>query len=186
MRLILLSAILVFLSACTERSGCPEKALGSLGLADGEAGLAARLPMAQCELSEAQRDEYYAARGEGLKRYCDAGGGFTLGLAGDSVDPEVCPLDLRKQFRSAWRAGSEIAKLEKSRQESRAEAKTLEQTADGVEGDARKALLDRANALLQDARQNENDLEALRGLATVEGWQQAPAIPKQAFPEPDR
>ncbi len=185
MRLIFLGAIVAFLSACAERSGCPEQSLASLGLADGEAGLVARLPIAQCDLSEAERDAYFAARGDGLKSYCDAVGRFTQGLAGDSVDPEVCPLDLRVQFRSAWRAGSEISKLEKARDEYLAEAKTLAVTADGVEGDARQALLDRANALRQDARQNDNDLEALRGLATVEGWQQAPAMPQRAFPEPD-
>jgi len=182
MRLLTLLIMLGLLTACADRSGCPPS-LSELGRSEGEAGSAASLPIKQCELSEAERDQYYAARNEGLKRYCDASDGFSKGLAGESVDPEVCPLDLRKQFRSGWRAGNEITKLEKRRLESLQEAETLEQTADGVQDEARQALLAKANALRQDARQDQNDLEALRGLATVQGWQAAPAIPKEPFPQ---
>lgn len=170
---------------CADRSGCPQGDLQALGQAEGEAGEPASLPSASCELSEAERDDYFAARNRGLKQYCDPAGAFIKGQSGQSVDLEVCPADSHKIVRSALRAGSEIAKLEKRRAELLAEAERLEDAADGVEGDARRALLDQANARRQDARQDQNDLEALRGLATVEGWQDPPEIPAEPFPSTD-
>ncbi len=172
-------------AGCTDRSGCPSGDLQTLGQSEGAAGQAASLPSATCELSEAERDDYFAARNRGLKAYCDPAAAFIKGQAGDMVDLEVCPADSHKNVRSALRAGSEIAKLEKRRAELLAEAERLEDAADGVEGDARRALLDQANARRQDARQDQNDLEALRGLATVEGWQDAPEIPAKPFPNTD-
>lgn len=177
--------LLAALSACSDRSGCPQQPLDAVGLAEGQSGAAASLPSAQCELSEAERDQYYAARNRGLKAYCDAPDAFNKGLSGVAMDVEVCPLDLRKDVRSALRAGTEISKLEKRRTELLAEAAKLEQTAEGLEGEAGRALIDQANARRQDARQDENDLEALRGLATVQGWQTAPAAPRAATPDSD-
>ena len=178
LRLLVITA-LVAAGGCAERSGCPQQ-LEQMGVEEGRRGLPASLPSPQCELSEAERDGYFAARHRGLLEYCDGAAGFRMGLAGETPEIEVCPAETQKAFRSGWRAAVEIVRLEKRRSELLAEADRLLRTADGLAEEARQALIDQASARQQDARQDENDLEALRGLATVQGWQAPPEPPMGA------
>lgn len=172
----------LLLTACAERSGCPTGDLAEFGRAEGERGEAASLPSALCEMDEAERDRYQAGRALGLASYCEPQRGFDAGLNGESLPTEVCPLDRRSKFQSAVQTAGFLVQKEAEQQAWLEQARELEAEAEQADEDAASELRQRAAALRMDARQAENDLEALRGVAIVEGWMEAPQLPDQPQP----
>lgn len=178
----LLLSLALLLTACAERSGCPTVDLAEFGRAEGERGEAATLPHALCELDESERDRYQAGRALGLASYCEPQRGFDAGLRGEALPTEVCPLDRRAKFQSAVQTAGFLLEKEAQQQDWLAQARELEAQAESAEESEASALRERAAALRMNARQAENDLEALRGVAIVEGWMPPPAIPDEPQP----
>lgn len=178
-----LLVVLALLTACADRSGCPDD-LVAFGQAEGERGELATLPHDRCELSEAERDRYFAARAQGLAVYCEPQRGFDVGLGGELLDVEACPIDRRAKFQSANQTANFLVEKEARRDELLVEARELEaRVADAYEPEA-GGLRQEAAAKRMDARQEENDLEALRGVAIVEGWMAPPELPSEPMPPP--
>ena len=185
-RVLFLLSLAALLGACAERSGCPAGDLAAFGRAEGERGELPSLPSATCELDEGERDRNHAARALGLGSWCDAQRGFDAGLRGEEPAAEACPLDRRDVFSRAVQTGSFLLQKESEQQQRLQQAQELEANAEAAD-DPEKADEWRAQArsLRMDARQAENDLEALRGVAIVEGWMASPSIPEQAQPPAD-
>lgn len=181
---VLLLLLLLFLVGCADRSGCPTGDLAALGKAEGERGGLASLPHDRCELSESERDRYFAARAEGLAIYCDPQRGFDVGLNGELLDVEACPIDRRAKFQSANQTAAFLVEKEARQADLLAEARELEARAEDAYEPEAGGLRQEAAARRMDARQEENDLEALRGLAIVEGWMAPPEVPNEPMPPP--
>ncbi len=180
-----LLALLLLLAGCADHSGCPPDDLVAFGKAEGERGELASLPHERCELSESERDRYFAARAEGLAIYCDPQRGFDVGLRGELLDVEACPIDRRAKFQSGNKTANFLIEKEALQQQLLAEARELEARAeDSSDVDEATELRQQAAAKRMDARQEENDLEALRGVAIVEGWMAPPELPSEPMPPP--
>ncbi len=176
--------LLLLLAGCADRSGCPSEDLVAFGKSEGERGELASLPHDRCELSETERDRYFAARAEGLAIYCDPQRGFDVGLGGELLDVEACPIDRRAKFQSANKTANFLVEKEARQAELLVEARELEARAEDAYEPETSALRQEAAAKRMDARQEENDLEALRGVAIVEGWMAPPELPSEPMPAP--
>jgi hypothetical protein len=155
------------LAGCAQRSGCPTDLRGA-GEAQARAGAKPELPNASCELSDAERETYFAGRAAGLKWYCDDQRLFDAALAGDTPDLATCPLDYAEAALAAQRTGSEIRAAEAVAQREAAESARL-QASDPVAA---------SEAALR-ARTAQSELEQLRGLASLRGWLVNPALSGQ-------
>ncbi len=180
----LLAPLFLLLAGCADRSGCPSEDLVAFGKSEGERGELASLPHDRCELSETERDRYFAARAEGLAIYCDPQRGFDVGLGGELLDVEACPIDRRAKFQSANKTANFLVEKEARQAELLVEARELEARAEDAYEPETSALRQEAAAKRMDARQEENDLEALRGVAIVEGWMAPPELPSEPMPAP--
>jgi hypothetical protein len=176
--------LLLLLTACADRNGCPTEDLVAYGKAEGERGELATLPHDRCELSEAERDRYFVARAQGLAIYCDPQRGFDAGLRGELLDVEACPIDRRAKFQSGNQTAHFLVEKEARQAELLLEARELEARAEDAYEPEASGLRQEAAARRMDARQEENDLEALRGLAIVEGWMAPPEPPSEPMPPP--
>jgi hypothetical protein len=182
--LLPLLLLLALLTGCADRSGCPTGDLVAFGKSEGERGELASLPHDRCELSESERDRYFAARAQGLAIYCDPQRGFDVGLRGELLEVEACPIDRRTKFQSANQTASFLVEKEARHAELLLEARELEARAEDAYEPEASGLRQEAAARRMDARQEENDLEALRGVAIVEGWMAPPAPPTEPMPPP--
>jgi hypothetical protein len=154
-----------------DRSACPSD-LAAFGRDEALRAGPASLPKAGCELSGADLDEYLGARNAGLQRLCSGNVAFARGLDNGSFDIGLCPSDTADIARQAHETGSLLRGHIATRDEliDKAEAIEAKLAALPAGDPARRGLEDEAAGLRFDARQRENDIEALRGVAAVEQW----------------
>ncbi len=165
--------LLLLLGACQprERSGCPPD-LASFGRNEALRAAPASLPNQTCELDAADLRAYGAGREAGLARLCGGTVAFARGLDRGPFDINLCPAVSQEEARRAFETGQllqgQIAQRDAlMARATEAEAKLAALAADAPE---RRNLEDEAAGLRFDARQRENDIEALRGVAAVEKW----------------
>jgi|GEM_PF-1544359 len=170
----LLLFVTIVLAGCQapDRSGCPARALAQVGRDEALRGLPASLPKADCALDEAEQQRYLAGRTEGLKRFCRAERGYKLGLDGKAVDGSLCSADDAKELQRGFEVGDNLRQflsrhdslLAQARDSERLAARSPENSAEA------RAHQDKAAGLRFDARQQENEVEALRAIVAVEKW----------------
>jgi hypothetical protein len=175
MRLIPFSCLAaLLLSSCSaaDLSGCPDKDPGLVGQEDGLAGRAATLPRADCMLDISNVHRYEDGRNDGLRRYCTAQRGYQLGLEGTAVNTEVCTGDFVKELRRGYAVGDSLRAHLRQRDELLSQAQDIERIAADQAEDSpeRQTLLQQAADARFQARQHDNEVEALRGVVAVEKW----------------
>lgn len=109
--LALLASVLI--TGCGSRSSCPAD-FTQAGLADGRAGVEARLPANACRASDVERARYFKARHEGLAWFCGAERVFSRARLGERIKLEACPVQWRPGSAAADIAGQQlfVAELE--------------------------------------------------------------------------
>lgn len=175
MRLITICcALSLTLSACSvaDLSGCPKKDLGLVGQEDGLAGREASLPTQTCQLDESELRPYHEGRKDGLRRYCSAQRGYQLGLEGLPKRMELCADEAAMELQRGFNVGDNLRKYLAERDELLSQAQDTERLAADVTEDSaeRQTLLQQAADARFQARQRDNDIEALRGVVAVEKW----------------
>ncbi len=174
MRNLLLPLLILSLAGCErpDRSGCPPQDLALLGRSEGARAVPASLPKADCVLDDVEMAHYRAGREEGLKRYCVALRGYQLGLDGKTIDPGVCPDDAASELKRGFEVGDNLRSQLRQRDDLLNEARNIERAAASLPKDSveRRKLEDEAAGKRFDARQRENEVEALRGIVAVERW----------------
>lgn len=175
MRALVISCVLVsLLSACSmaDRSGCPQKDLELIGQEDGLAGREATLPTDNCQLAVSELQRYEDGRKEGLRRYCQAQRGYQLGLEGQAINAALCAGDSAKELERGFAVGDNLRQHLRKRDELLSQAKDAEHIAGSLtQGSPERGSLEQqaADARFQ-ARQHDNEVEALRGVVAVEKW----------------
>lgn len=175
MRLMLMLPLLALsLVACNHanRSACPTQDLTDFGREEALRGSIATLPKPDCEIDAAEQQRYLTGREEGLKRYCLAERGYQLGLDGKAVDTKLCADDAAKELQRGFEIGDNLRSQLRQRDDLITQAQDVERVAaDLPEGSPeRRKLEDQAAGLRFDARQHDNEVEALRGIVAVEKW----------------
>lgn len=174
MRHLLLLAVMLILGACArpERAGCPTQKLADIGRDEATRGLAESLPKADCALDAAELELYRKGREDGLARYCTAHRGYQLGLDGKAINDKLCAEDAARELHRGFEIGDNLRSHLRQRDDLLNEARNIERAAAALpEGLAeRRKLEDEAAGKRFDARQHENDVEALRGIVAVERW----------------
>lgn len=174
MRHLLLLSLLLTLGACArpERAGCPVQKLGDMGREEATRGLPESLPKADCALEPAELELYRKGREEGLGRYCTAHRGYQLGLDGKAINDSLCAEDAAKELHRGFEIGNNLRSHLRQRDDLLSEARDIERAAAALpQGLAeRRKLEDEAAGKRFDARQHENEVEALRGIVAVERW----------------
>lgn len=157
----------------SDLSQCPSPDLEKLGREEALAGLPAALPKAGCVPKGADLAAYERGRAQGLERYCTAARGYALALDGKTVDPALCADSLAAELKRGAEVGKELRHHLSERDQLVAQATDIERIAADLPEDSeeRRKLEDQAAGLRFDARQRDNDVEALRGIAAVERWQ---------------
>ena len=170
----ILLLISIALTGChsADRSACPAKDVAQVGREEASRGLPASLPKADCVLSEAEQQRYLTGRAEGLKRFCRAERGYKLGLDGKAVDATLCDEESAKQLRRGFEVGDNLRQFLSKRDSLLAQARDAERLAarSPEKSAERRAFEDQAAGLRFDARQQENEVEALRAIVAVEKW----------------
>lgn len=163
----------LLLSACTpaDRLGCPESDLATLGREEALAGKPALLPRADCVLDADEQQRYGDGRADGLARYCEARRGYQLGLDGKPADPAVCGKDAG-EFSRGFEVGNQLRTHLAERDRLNAQAGDAERAAAQLPAAApeRQSMEQQAATARAEARQHENEVEALRGIVAVEKW----------------
>lgn len=163
----------LLLSACTpaDRLGCPADDLESLGREEALAGKPATLPRADCALAADESDRYLRGRGDGLARYCKAQRGYQIALDGRAADPSVCGSGAA-EFSRGFEVGTQLRTHLAERDRLNAQAGDAERAAAQLPAAApeRQSLEQQAATARAEARQHENEVEALRGIVAVEQW----------------
>ena len=171
---LILFLLLLALSACArpDRAGCPVQKLADIGRDEATRGLAASLPKADCALDAAEIELYQKGREEGLKRYCTAHRGYQLGLDGKTIDVALCAEDAARELNRGFVIGDNLRGHLRQRDELLNQARDIERAAATLPKDSaeRRKLEDEAAGKRFDARQHENEVEALRGIVAVERW----------------
>jgi hypothetical protein len=174
MRKLLLPLLVLSLAGCErpDRTGCPTEDLALLGRSEGARAVAATLPKPDCVLDDAETTRYQAGREEGLKRYCLALRGYQLGLDGKTIDPSVCPEGAASELKRGFEVGDNLRNQLRQRDDLLNEARDIERAAASLPKDSaeRSKLEEEAAGKRFDARQRENEVEALRGIVAVERW----------------
>lgn len=167
------SVCAVVLAGCgSDLSQCPSPDLAKLGREEALAGLAATLPRAGCAPTGADLAAYQRGRSEGLARYCTAARGYALALDGKTVNADLCQDAAVDELKRGAEVGLQLRRQLSERDQLIAQASDIEQVAAGLPEDSpeRRKLEDQAAGLRFDARQRDNDVEALRGIVAVERW----------------
>lgn len=163
----------LLLSACTpaDRLGCPAGNLESLGRKEALAGKPAGLPRADCALDADESDRYLRGRSEGLARYCKAQRGYQLALDGHAADPSTCGASAA-EFSRGFEVGKNLRTHLSERDRLNAQAGDAERAAAQLPAAApeRQSLEQQAATARAEARQHENEVEALRGIVAIEQW----------------
>lgn len=163
----------MLLSACTpaDRLGCPAGDLESLAREEALAGKPAGLPKADCALDADESERYLKGRSEGLARYCKAQRGYQLALDGRAADPTVCGSGA-EEFSRGFEVGTNLRTHLAERDRLNAQAEDAERAAAQLPAGApeRQSLEQQAATARAEARQHENEVEALRGIVAVEQW----------------
>lgn len=174
MRKLLLPLLVLSLAGCErpDRSGCPTVDLAHLGRSEGARAVPASLPKADCVLDATETQRYQAGREEGIKRYCVALRGYQLGLDGKSIEPALCPADAASELKRGFAVGDNLRSQLRQRDDLLNEARNIERAAASLpKGSAERSKLEgEAAGKRFDARQRENEVEALRGIVAVERW----------------
>ncbi len=154
-----------------ERGGCPGD-LGAFGRDEALRAQAASLPNPSCELAAGELAVYGKAREEGLARLCSGPVAFARGVDGGAFDLALCEGDAKDIAQRAHETGTLLREHIATRDALLAKANEAETRLAALANDApeRRALEDEAAGLRFDARQRDNDIEALRGVAAVEKW----------------
>ncbi|MGE4070883.1 MAG: DUF2799 domain-containing protein [Lysobacterales bacterium] len=172
--LTLVFLISLLLPACrvADLSGCPEKDPGLVGQEDGLAGRAATLPRPDCMLDISDVQRYEDGREDGLRRYCSAQRGYQLGLEGTPINTEVCSANFAKELERGHAVGDSLRQHLSQRDQLLSQAQDIERIAADQAEDSpeRQALLQQAADARFQARQHDNEVEALRGVVAVEKW----------------
>jgi hypothetical protein len=168
-----LAFLALLLAACETRdtSQCPADFAG-YGREEALRGEPASLPGPGCDPTAEDLASYQAGRAAGQARYCTAEQGYRIGLDGGEARPEVCAEEQQAELKRGFEVGSQLRQHLAERDRLRAQADEAERVAAKLpEGSVdRRRLEDEAARLRFDARQRENDVEALRGVAAVEQW----------------
>lgn len=168
-----LLSLALLLAACESRdtSQCPSD-FARYGREEALRGEPANLPGPGCDPTAEDLASYQAGRTEGQKRYCSAEQGYRIGLDGGEARPEACAEEQQAELQRGFDVGSQLRQQLAERDRLRAQADEAELVASKLpEGsEDRRRLEDEAAKLRFDARQRENDVEALRGVAAVEQW----------------
>lgn len=164
---------LLTLGACgADLSQCPGPDLARVGREEALAGQQASLPKPGCAPAGTDLSAYLQGRSEGLARYCTAARGYALGLDGKVVDATLCTADQGKELTRGFEVGKELRHHLAERDRLNTQASDAERVAATLPENSpeRRQIEDQAAGLRFDARQRENDVEALRGAAAVEQW----------------
>ncbi len=174
MRNLLLPLLMLSIAGCQrpDRTGCPTIDLANLGSSEGARAAAPSLPKSDCVLDDAETARYQAGREAGLKRYCVALRGYQLGLDGKVIDPSVCTDEAASELKRGFEVGDNLRIQLQRRDELLNEARDIERSAASLPKDSaeRRKLEEQAAGKRFDARQRENEVEALRGIVAVERW----------------
>ena len=170
--LVVLLSLLLPACSVADLSGCPEKDPGLVGREDGLAGRAATLPRPDCMLDISDLHRYEDGRNEGLRRYCTAQRGYQLGLEGKAINTEVCSGDFVDELARGHAVGDSLRQHLSQRDQLLSQAQDIERIAAGQAEDSpqRQTLLQQAADARFQARQHDNEVEALRGVVAVEKW----------------
>lgn len=162
------------LPACerADRLGCTTQDLATLGRSEGVRGVAATLPKADCALDAAELQRYTEGREEGLKRYCVGLRGYQLALDGKTINAELCSEEAAKELKLGFEIGDNLRSQLRQRDDLLNEARNIERAAAALPKASaeRRKLEDEAAGKRFDARQHENEVEALRGIVAVKQW----------------
>lgn len=162
------------LAACSglDQSACPGQDFESIGRSEALRGAPVSLPAPGCALNAAQQTAYARGREEGLRRYCTAARGYVLGLDGQAIAPDLCSEDDRAELARGHEVGSTLRFKLGERDQLLAQAREIERAAEALNpaDPHRRQLDDDAATARAQARQHDNDIEALRGIAAVERW----------------
>lgn len=173
-RLCLPILMVLALAGCerADRGACPAGDLAEFGRAEGARGAAATLPGPGCALDAAEQQHYAEGRADGLARYCVGKRGYELALDGKSVNLAVCAGDAARELQRGFEIGGQLRTHLQQRDQLLKEADTAERAAAKLPEDSpeRRKLEDEAAGKRFDARQRENDVEALRGIVALEQW----------------
>lgn len=171
---LLLPLILLGLAGCrADLSQCPDVDLARVGREEALSGVAAALPKPGCAPTGADLAAYERGRAEGLQRYCSAARGYALGMDGKAINADLCSAEAAKELHRGFEVGKELRHHLGERDRLNAQASETDRVAATLpEGSPeRRKIEDQAAGLRFDARQRENDVEALRGIVAVEKWQ---------------
>jgi len=170
---LLLLSILA-LGACeqAERKGCPSRDLAALGRDEAARAFPESLPTADCVLDATELQRYKEGREEGLKRYCVAQRGYQLAMDGKPINAEMCPAEAAAELQRGFAIGDNLRKHLRQRDQLLNEARDIERAGATLPKDSpeRRKLEDEAAGKRFDARQKENEVEALRGIVALERW----------------
>lgn len=158
MRAKFLCFLAVALTACA-RSECPPD-LEAAGLAEGREGQLPSLPNPGCRLRGERLLAYELAYRQGLSGYCTGPRGWIEGQRGRR-DPSPCREQEHPDFVQAMRLGAEYAAFA-------TEVETLRREIETRSGEAQDEAIRRIQRAL-------SEMEAIRGVATVRGWNAAAA-----------
>jgi hypothetical protein len=172
--LLLLPILVLALGACSrpDRLGCPAGDLAQLGRNEGVRGVPESLPKADCVLDTAETQRYREGREEGLKRYCQALRGYQLAMDGKGIEVEMCAGDAAAELQRGFAIGENLRAHLRQRDQLLNQARDIERAGATLPKSSaeRRKLEDEAAAKRFDARQHENEVEALRGIVALEQW----------------
>ncbi len=155
-RATLILLVCALLQACGADSSCPEQDWFNLGESEASAGLVAAWPQEGCPTSN-DLERYKAGRQSGLSQYCLPQHGWHDGQAGTPAMPDCSEVG-QGTYLQGWRLGDTLRGFRERVIEIEAEMRDLDDP-------------QRKGVLTHELRQIEIDMEAIRGAATVEGWQ---------------
>jgi hypothetical protein len=151
--------------------GCKTGDFEMLGQVEALAGKPASLPRADCALDTEETERYLRGRAEGLARYCTAQRGYQLALDGHAADPSTCGASAA-EFSRGFEVGKNLRTHLSERDRLNAQAGDAERAAAQLPAAApeRQSLEQQAATARAEARQHENEVEALRGIVAIEQW----------------
>jgi hypothetical protein len=174
MRLLLVLPLLGLLCACArgERLACPEQDVGEIGIDEGTRGLVASLPKPDCVLDVSETTRYQQGRDHGLRLYCQAQRGYQLGLDGQAINPQLCDEKFAKELQRGFAVGDGLRQHLRQRDELLSQASDAERLAARLPADSpeRHSIDQQAADARFEARQHDNEVEALRGIVAIEKW----------------
>ena len=180
MRRILITAAVLLLGGCATMSqeACLQGDWGGQGFKDGEAGFAvSRLDdhAKACAKAGVTPDAklYFAARADGLKRYCTPDRGFREGRTGQSY-AGVCPEPAARDFLFGYADGQRVHAAQARLSQAESDLSSADARAERSERDGRGVEQELKNPALTDAQTHElrdrlNRLRAQHSQAVEEG-----------------